>query len=47
VGAEPNGDRIENLVRDKVQEIYRIGDRNKPGSILEAVREGVYIARKI
>jgi 2,4-dienoyl-CoA reductase (NADPH2) len=47
VGAEPVSDGIDELVKEKVREVYRIGDKVKAQGILEAVRDGFEVAKKI
>ena len=48
VGSRPHhSDDVEKAIREKVKEIYLIGDQAKARGILEAVQEGFYAARKI
>jgi pyruvate/2-oxoglutarate dehydrogenase complex dihydrolipoamide dehydrogenase (E3) component len=47
VGAEPVADGIDELVKGTVPEVYRIGDKVKAQGILEAVRDGFEVAKKI
>jgi pyruvate/2-oxoglutarate dehydrogenase complex dihydrolipoamide dehydrogenase (E3) component len=46
-GAEPHSDDLERIIKEKVPEVYMIGDRVKARGILEAVREGYDVARII
>jgi hypothetical protein len=46
-GAMPHADRLDRVLREEVPEVYEIGDKVVPGTILEAVRQGYDIARTI
>jgi len=46
VGTKPNGKLFEEL-RNKVPELYAIGDCLKPGTIGDAIRDGWRVAREI
>ena len=46
-GAEPHLDIIDDLIKEKVAEVYSVGDRLKPRGILDAVQEGYNIAKEI
>ena len=46
-GAAPHADRLDRVLREEVPEVYEIGDKVVPGTILEAVRQGYDIARTI
>ena len=45
-GATPNSELFEAL-KNKVPEVYRIGDCKEPQSISEAIHEGFYVGNKI
>ena len=47
VGAQPRCIEIEDVIRKEVSEVYAIGDRAKPGGILEAVRDGYEVGMKL
>jgi 2,4-dienoyl-CoA reductase (NADPH2) len=47
VGGEPCADNLDQGLTAKGRKIHKIGDRKKPRSILEAVREGYEVANKI
>jgi uncharacterized protein YrrD len=47
VGAEPVSDETDDLITGKVREVYRIGDKVKAQGILEAVRDGFEVAKKL
>jgi len=46
-GAEPHSDDTERIIKEKVPNVYMIGDRVKARTILEAVREGYDVAKAI
>ena len=45
-GSKPNKE-LENTVRGAVKEIYTVGDCVRPRKIIDAIREGAYVARLI
>jgi 2,4-dienoyl-CoA reductase-like NADH-dependent reductase (Old Yellow Enzyme family)/thioredoxin reductase len=47
VGAEPRSEEVEERMKEKVPEVYWIGDKVKARGILEAVQDGYEIAKKI
>ncbi len=46
MGAQPVSDLFDQL-QNRVAEIYRIGDADRPRTALEAVAEGLGIGRRI
>jgi 2,4-dienoyl-CoA reductase (NADPH2) len=47
VGSEPRQDSVEVLIRNKVAEVYSVGDKLRARGILEAIQEGFDVARLI
>jgi 2,4-dienoyl-CoA reductase-like NADH-dependent reductase (Old Yellow Enzyme family)/thioredoxin reductase len=47
VGAAPILEEVDVMIEKRVKEVYRIGDKVKAGGILEAVKGGYEIGRKI
>jgi len=47
VGSKPRSEDVDKILRDKVAEVYLIGDKVKAGGILNAVRDGFDVAMKI
>ena len=47
VGSKPRSEDVDKILRDKVVEVYLIGDKVKAGGILNAVRDGFDVAMKI
>ena len=46
-GASPHEEAFDRVIRQKVHEVYVIGDRSEARGILEAVREGYDAAKRI
>jgi len=46
-GARPHVQEEEDIINKNVPEVFMIGDRVKARGILEAVREGYDVARRI
>lgn len=46
-GAEPVLDEIDEMVKQKVREVYCIGDKVRAQGILEAIRDGFEVAKNI
>jgi hypothetical protein len=46
LGSTPNNELAESI-RDRVSELYVIGDASKPREVMEAVLEGEEVALKI
>lgn len=46
-GSEPHEDSVDHILREEVPEVYEIGDKTKPGSILEAIRQGYDIVKDL
>ena len=47
VGKEPRRERVDEIIRNRVPEVYLIGDKVRARGILDAVHEGFDVARKI
>jgi len=47
VGRQPKTEQMEKVIRDKVKEVFVVGDGSEPGGILEAVHGGFEAAVKI
>jgi pyruvate/2-oxoglutarate dehydrogenase complex dihydrolipoamide dehydrogenase (E3) component len=47
VGRQPRREQMEEEIRDKVKEVFVVGDGSEPGGILEAVHGGFEAAVKI
>ena len=47
VGKQASVERIDEILEKKIPEVYRIGDKVKPRRIMDAVREGYDIGKRI
>jgi len=47
VGKSAQEDGLDEMMRERVPEVYRIGDARQPAGIFEAVRDGFDVARRL
>lgn len=47
VGAQPANDGIDDMLKNRVPDVFRVGDQVKAQGILEAIRDGYLVASRI